>query len=478
MNKHKDFSIVSQGLRYKLKISFYLMSILPLLVCIYLVSNYILPNIGLQLDITLSLLISIFVAVIGFFVIKGVFDRVVSVTTDAKLIAAGDINFKIDKIQEDEIGDLGYALNQISQRIRSNMEELKSYSEKTTLINIAIQKRFIVLSSLLEISSLISQGAKLEEIFSLATEKSQLLANSDATYLLFRDEGKETFYMKAVLGLKIDEPLKIRVGPGEIFDRVIKTNSPFILDKENVLPEDARTAFYDKFRLNNSLALPIYSRGRIVGILGIGNTRESFSYEKEDIELLDIFSKQISIAVENDELLHRIEKLEIKDALTGLYNEVFIRSRLQEEIRRAIVYQRPCGFILLNIDDFKKFHQYFGSLQAEAALKKIATLVQDSVTEIERVGRFGDNEFAIVLPEKNKRRAQEVAEEIRKKIEFCFSTEQDVNKKITVSGGVAENPLDGINAEELIIKAKELVKFAKLQGKNRIIAFMEKSACQ
>jgi diguanylate cyclase (GGDEF)-like protein len=129
---------------------------------------------------------------------------------------------------------------------------------------------------------------------------------------------------------------------------------------------------------------------------------------------------------------------------------------------------------MLNVDNFKEFHQEFGSLHAESTLKKIASLIRDSVTEIDRVGRVGDNDFAIVLPERNKRQAQEIAEDIRKKIEFAFSEESDARKKLTVSGGVSENPLDGIDAEELIVKAADLIKFAKTQGKNRIVGFKER----
>ena len=206
-----------------------------------------------------------------------------------------------------------------------------------------------------------------------------------------------------------------------------------------------------------------------MAVLGIGNTKEESLYNKDDLELLDIFAKQVAIAIENDLLLHRIEKLEIKDTLTGLYNEAFIHTRLQEEIKRAIIYQRPCAFILFNVDNFQKFHQNFGSLQAESTLKKIATLIKESVTDIDRVARSGDNEFAVVLPEKNKRQAQEIAENIRKKIEIIFSGESDANKKLTISGGVSENPLDGIEATELINKAKELLGLAKTQGGNRII---------
>jgi diguanylate cyclase (GGDEF)-like protein len=353
------------------------------------------------------------------------------------------------------------------------MDELKNYGEKTTEINLAIQKRVLVLSSLLQISSLISQSAKLDDIFRVTTEKARLLANSESSYLLFREEGVEIFSMKAAEGIKSSELLKIKIEPHEIFEKITRNNRPFILDKENVLPDNLIAKFYEKFMLKNTLALPVYLRGRVVGIIGIGNTKEPFLYSKEDTELLDIFAKQTSIAVENDILMHRVEKLEIKDTLTGLYNESFIRGRLQEEIKRAIAYQRPCGFILFNIDNFKEFHQNFGSLQAEAALKKIASLMKDSFTEIDRVGRFGDNEFAVVLPEKNKRQVQEAAEELRKKVAFTFGEEQDTRKKITLSGGVAENPLDGIDASELIAKAKDLVKLAKSQGKNRIAEFIK-----
>lgn len=470
MVKKQKLSLASQGLKYKLKISFYLMSVLPVLVCMYLVSNYILPRVGLKLDIAAAIIISIFIAVIGFFVIKEVFDRIVSVSSEAKLIAAGDLNRKLAPSTPDEVGDLSDALNRITQCIRTNMDELKGYSEKTAEINSEIQKRVLVLSSLLQTSSLISQGAKLEDIFNFTVEKARLLANSDAAYLLFKDEEKEIYHITAVDGINSQYLSKVKLEPEDaLFNKMIKTGKPLTLDKENLYSQDLSKAFYEKFRLKNTLALPVYIRGKVIAILGIGNTRETFSYKKDDTELLDIFAKQIAIAVENDALLHQIEKLEIKDALTGLYNEAFIRNRLQEEIKRAITYQRPCALILLNVDNFKVYHENFGALQAESTLKRIGVLIKDSVSEIDRVGRVGDNEFAIVLPEKNKRHAKEAAEYIRKKIEFTFSEEEDPRKKITISGGVSENPLDGINADELIAKAKELLKSAKGQGKDRIV---------
>jgi len=475
MAKYKNLSLSSQRLKYKLNIAFYLMLVLPLLVSIYLVSNYIVPRVGLKLDIRATILISIFIALAGFYVIKEVFDRIVSVSREAKLIIAGDINHRVEVEYKDEVGDLGEALNQLTQRIRSNMDELKGYGEKSTEINLEIHKRILILSNLLEISSLISRGDKLENILKFTVEKSRSLANSDAAYLFIKDEDSDTFSVREKVGTNSEHLLQLKLNRDDkVFNKLIETNQPLILDKENTLTEDLKKAFYENFKFNSTLAMPVNLKGRLVGILGIGNKSETILYRKNDRELLEFFAKQIAIAIKNDILTQRIRELEIKDPLTGLYNEVFIRNRLEEEIKRAIIYRRPCAFILLNIDNFQQFHKNFGLLQAEVTLKKIASLIRDSCTEVDRVARVGDNEFAVVLPERNKRQAKEIAEEIRKKIDLAFSKERDVNRKLTVSGGVSENPLDGVNAEELITKAKEALNFAKTGGKNRIGVFSQK----
>jgi len=309
----------------------------------------------------------------------------------------------------------------------------------------------------------------LDDIIRIITEKARLIGDSDISYLLYREEGHDIFKMKQVDGLNSAGLLKIEQGPGDgIFELISKTNRPVILDKKNNLPRAATQIFNEVFGLKNTLGIPLYFSGRIAGLLGIGRMKYGKNYEKDDIEMLDIFAKQAIIAFENDLLIKKAEKLEVKDALTGLYNANFIRERLQEEIKRAIAYQRPCAYILLNIDGFHQFEQKSGPLVAESILKRISALIKNCVSDVDRVGRVGVDEFALILPEKNKRQVRELAESIRKTIEFSFSEEHDTAKKLTVSGGISENPLDGITAEELISRAQELLKTAKSQGKNRI----------
>ena len=209
--------------------------------------------------------------------------------------------------------------------------------------------------------------------------------------------------------------------------------------------------------------MSIYFKGKVTGILGIGSQKQLL-YNKDEIDILKLFAKQIAIAVENERLLGRLDKLEINDVLTGLYNASYISTRLEEEIKRAIIYQRPCALALFDIDDFPEYRNKFGGLACEKALKKIALLIKSEVSEIDRVGRFSDSEFAIVLPEKNKRQAKEISEEVRKKIEDSFVEISDSSQRLTVSGGISENPIDGASADELIKVARDLLAQAKREG--------------
>lgn len=471
-NKLNRFSLSSCTVKQKLVVAFQLMSILPFLVCVYLLTIYIFSKSGARLDIIVYLAVSAFLAIVGLLVIKEVFDRLTSVASAGKSIAAGDISCKLEVQYSDEVGELGNILNQLTQRIRGNMEELKDYSAKTTEINIEIQKKIIILSNLMQISALISGGSKFEEVLKISVEKSRALANSEIAFLLFKNEPEGSFHMKVADGIKTDYLMTLEIAPKEdLYNKAFNLNKLLILDKQNSLPDNLTVDFLTKFQVKNCLAMPVFLRGSVKAILGIANTGENFSYHKNDIELLDIFTKQIAVAMENDILAHHIEKLEIKDVLTGLYNRFFMQSRLQEEIRRAIVCQRPCSLVIFDIDNFKEYSMKFGLICTESALKRIAVLISECITEVDRVGRTADDEFSLILPEKNKRQAQEVAEEICKKIQASFCVDQDNSKCLTLSAGVSENPLDGVEVEQLVAKAKELLKKAKDSGKNKVVVF-------
>ncbi|MCM8797171.1 MAG: HAMP domain-containing protein, partial [Candidatus Omnitrophica bacterium] len=259
-----SLSLTSQGLKYKFKIAFYLMSVLPLLVSAYLVYMY-LPHFGLKPEVILLTIISTVMALTGFFLLKQIFIRILAITTTAKMIAAGDIDRSLTVSESDEIGDLGDALNNLSRRIRDNMDELRNYSEKTHRINMEIQKRVLVISSLMQVSSLITQGTKTDDVVKLVVEKARLLADSDVAYFLQRDKDKNSFTVTVTDGVSSKYLLNVNVDTSDVaFSKVILNNVPLILDSSADIHEKLRQSLYTKFKLKNTLVLPIFLRGKVL----------------------------------------------------------------------------------------------------------------------------------------------------------------------------------------------------------------------
>lgn len=469
----KKLSLVPRPLRYKLMVAFSLMSVIPLLITGYLVNNYIFPQQRDTESISLIVLICIFIAILGLMLAKGIVDPITKLANHAQIIARGDFETKaLDIKREDEIGQLSTSLNDITRRIRANMDELKNYGERTKQINLDIHKKVLALSSLLQIGNLISTKAQMEEILNLIGERvAQVLDTKISFFMLVNEatnelEFKSAYQMDPVLLATYKAKLG-RSFLGEIAD----SGETYILDaKRQKQTLEGATQFLQQLGIKNLLILPVTSHGQVIGILGAGSALNNFVFNDDDLDLVKVFIKQITIAIENEELLKKAQELEIKDELTDLYNASYIRKRLDEEIKRAILLQRPCSFVLVNIDNFRTYRDRQGELASESTLKKIARILEENATDIDRVGRFGGDEFALVLPEKNKKEASVIAEEVRRRIEeSIFPGDKTSMVKLTVSAGVSENPIDGINALELVEKATQFLKQAKSQGKNKVM---------
>jgi diguanylate cyclase (GGDEF)-like protein len=443
------------------------MSLIPILICGWLVTTYIFPNINLFFGLTIGnisfiLFISIVISLLGLYVAKEMIDPVIKIAGDAKIIAEGDITRRIEIEREDEVGDLSKSLNIMTQKIKENMEELKAYSEKTKLINMEINKKVLALSSLLQIGNLISSSSTINNILDFIMQKISDIENKAALFLMVAEEGVEQLRIAASCNLNKEAVPLLKLKQNEIpkqvvwVDKNIQTKPPILNSIINILG------------IKNLIAMPIMVAGRLYGVLVTGNNESDFVFMDDERELLKVFTKQISIAVENDILVKRSKELAVKDELTGLYNQSYIKTRLEEEIKRAIVYQRPCGYLMVDIDDFNDFSSSYGEEKSGILLKSAGAILNGAVTEIDKVGRLSDDKFAIILPEKNKRQSANIAEGVRKKIEDGLAKALKSDKKITVSIGVTENPIDGSSSKELMEKAEKLARSAKSLGKNRV----------
>ena len=182
-------------------------------------------------------------------------------------------------------------------------------------------------------------------------------------------------------------------------------------------------------------------------------------------EIQDLTRSLQRISKNAKELLEKVEKLSLKDRLTGLYNATYIRERLGEEIQRAIHYQRPCSFAFLVIKGFEDYVSEMGAAVSEQALKGIADVLANHLREFDRAARVGRGEFVIIFPDKNKKKCIEIVEKLGREVS-ALGLKSLSAEALALCVGISENPIDGVQAEDLYLKAQDRMKLAHAQGKS------------
>jgi diguanylate cyclase (GGDEF)-like protein len=152
------------------------------------------------------------------------------------------------------------------------------------------------------------------------------------------------------------------------------------------------------------------------------------------------------------------------DGLTGIYNHAYLMNSLDKEMDRAKRYGTALSIIMIDIDNFKTFNDTHGHLVGDQVLKSVAEYLLDSLRSIDVTGRYGGEEFMLILPNTTRIGALDVAERIRLGIASAGFTAKTLS--ISVSAGVAE--FDGQNKDALIQAADYNMYKAKRKGKNRV----------
>jgi two-component system cell cycle response regulator len=171
-----------------------------------------------------------------------------------------------------------------------------------------------------------------------------------------------------------------------------------------------------------------------------------------------LFLKEIS--KKNQELALQA----ISDGLTGLYNHNHTYLRLEEEIAKAIRYQRPLSVIMLDIDRFKQINDSYGHPAGDQVLIQVSAIIKKSLRKSDIGGRYGGEEFLIILPETREKEANILANRIREKVKEIHMGDQ--SQCLSLSGGVYA--WQGEDALKLVAEADRLLYRAKEMGRDRI----------
>ena len=202
----------------------------------------------------------------------------------------------------------------------------------------------------------------------------------------------------------------------------------------------------------------------MTGVLIIAENESAGRYVDEG----EIFIPQIALGLKRTRLFAEVRDRSRADGLTGLYLRRYFLERLQTEVQRAKRYSGIFSLLILDLDFFKKVNDSYGHIVGDKVLCGVSRIFIDCLRPGDLVGRYGGEEFIILIPMSKREEILHIAKEINKLIsEKEFSAENE-KFNVTISIGISHYPQDGTSAESLISSADQALYWVKTNGRNGI----------
>ena len=266
----------------------------------------------------------------------------------------------------------------------------------------------------------------------------------------------------------------------KLTDLGLKVNSicefePFFLDYPKPINyglfsfqigENETLKAFDK--IEPELVIPIMGPSGLYGLVLMGRKILGEEYSMAELAFIQHLMSFVSLAIQNH--LHYDRTL--RDVKTGLYNNGFFLTRLNEEIARSKRNKSTTSIIIMDVDKFKTFNDTFGHIAGDRVLESLAITIKQAVRTEDVPSRFGGEEFTVLLPDTDKENAFLAAERLRSKVANVKVPWEPALPQVTISLGVFTFGVDiDIPAEDIISRADEALYLSKQLGRNRTTAW-------
>lgn len=359
--------------------------------------------------------------------------------------ATGNTVVRTEILTKDEFEDLGKGFNRMADAITAQQERMENYNSLAKLLITTLNPR---------------------ELLKSALEKVLELTNSDLGVVYLMSDCGERLKPFVAHGIDCEALADLSLRDGAAGSAAA--------ERRTVLLRDIPPECYIQTNLGFGRALPrevaafpIAYKEKVLGVMLLATLG---SYKEDELPLVEYLTSQIGITLDNALTHEKVERLSITDGLTGLYNRRHFSERIGEEFSKAFRYNTPLSILIMDVDHFKRVNDTYGHQVGDIVLIAVAQVLRQSVRETDLIGRYGGEEFVVLLPHTDMEQAGAVAEKIRKAISEMPVAEMD-RKAVTISIGVAG--LGGVaadNVEDLIRHADGALYRAKEEGRNRVVA--------
>lgn len=329
----------------------------------------------------------------------------------------------------------------------------------TTPINLLLKSTFLLGNSR-------DLDGTFQSMFDIAEE---IAAVDVCGYILFDPETEEC---KTVVTRNLDStdpaersPLLFVAGAARHFGKTLHVESG----------TDPRfQAMCEPWGAGSLVCYPLHRDREFIGVLVFGK-RNGETFTRAQVKLLWVLANQAETLLAQTEAVRELSFYSFLDPLTHLYNRRFFDQQLEKEILRSRRNGKPFSLLMLDLDGFKEYNDRFLHQAGDIALQEFATILSDSVREVDTVSRIGGDEFAVILVESGAEGARDLCRRILGRMggHLLPGLEGIRSERLSASIGVASFPSDSFDKQDLFAKADRSLYMAKGQGGGKVCLFHE-----
>ena len=327
------------------------------------------------------------------------------------------------------------------------------------------------MTSLYHIGLATVSSLQIDEVLHLIYQQVNRVFHPDTFYIALFDEEKREFRYDLFIENGVALPsFRSRAESASLTNWVVRHNKPLFIQDWNAEKEQMPfEASVVGTTTQSVISVPLVAKNKIVGVMSV-QALEPYSFDQSHLRLLTAIANQAALALENAQLHTTVHEQAQRDPLTGAYNHGTLVSRLSAAINHAQSQRDTVALVMLDIDRFKQYNDTYGHLIGDDVLRATVMAIQSHLKSTDVVGRWGGEEFSIVLPGVTREQARAVAERIQNTV--MSNVMRDIHNRpipsATASQGIAVYPEDAVSIEELIHKADSALYAAKARGRNRI----------
>lgn len=216
------------------------------------------------------------------------------------------------------------------------------------------------------------------------------------------------------------------------------------------------------------MGAPIKVRNEVIGFLNLDSDTPDAFNSMEECQRLQAFADLAGIAIDNARMYQRTKESAVIDALTGINNRRNLLHLAEKEFERSRRLNSPISVIMLDIDNFKMINDTCGHQAGDTVLRNVGKALSAFIRKIDIAGRYGGDEFCIVLPDTGLQEAKTAANRLLEEFHKIRIPSISYEEYLQASLGVACKDESISNLEDLLVRADMAMYQAKKRGRNRV----------